>query len=149
MLRSRHTDTDNMEHQILGILSLLVVYMPIHRYFLVGGTIGMVIAAATTVARLAIRIQKFGWDEALAFAGLLCLIITGVTGKLYYSMKGAGSIPHNPRITMYYILAIGFDLTILLARISAPYSIIRFGRYQRQLHYAVSLFLTAVLNLVA
>lgn len=60
-----------------------------HDIVVVAGAVGMSIAAFTTVLRLALRARKLWWDDALAFAGLVFLLTTGVAGKIYYSINGA------------------------------------------------------------
>jgi hypothetical protein len=54
----------------------------------VAGIVGITIAVLTTILRLGLRVRTLWWDDALAFAGLMFLVITGITGKLYYSIHG-------------------------------------------------------------
>lgn len=55
---------------------------------LVSGIIGMPIAGAATLIRLLLRRHRLWWDDLLAGLSALSLLMTGVSGKLLYSING-------------------------------------------------------------
>ncbi|KIK65843.1 hypothetical protein GYMLUDRAFT_55777 [Collybiopsis luxurians FD-317 M1] len=113
------------------------------------GYIGMTFAIATTVLRIALRISYFGWDDAFAGVALLSLILTVVAGKIYFGIGASSTIPQSSRVALYYILAVNFDITVWIARLSILFTIIRLGLYRKQLYVAAGGFVLAMLILVA
>lgn len=48
----------------------------------------MTVAACTTLARVAIRFRRIGWDDGLALVGLFSLAVTAVVGSMFYKLDG-------------------------------------------------------------
>ncbi|KAF8909577.1 hypothetical protein CPB85DRAFT_1253589 [Mucidula mucida] len=119
----------------------------VHRQIFVSASVGMTIAAITTLLRVALRFRRFWWDDGLALGALALLIVTAATGGLYYNLRGKElSVSANERtLTMRNY----FDMTIWISRLSLMANIIRLGSYQKRLYAATALFLIVMLILVA
>ncbi|KAF8063195.1 hypothetical protein FPV67DRAFT_232309 [Lyophyllum atratum] len=119
---------------------------------IVSGSVGLSVAAFLTVLRLAIRLwrrARLAWDDAFAIMAMLLLVLTGVVGKLYYSLSGSSSIPQHSRVTLFYLSAVTFDLVIWTSRLSILSTIMMFGFYTRYLKMMAGLFWVAMSILVA
>ncbi|KIK65867.1 hypothetical protein GYMLUDRAFT_55790 [Collybiopsis luxurians FD-317 M1] len=109
----------------------------------------MTFAGITTVLRLVLRVRYFGWDDAFAVIALISLIITAVTGKMYFALDPSSTMSQSSRVALYYIFAVTFDTTVWIARLSILFTIIRLGGYRKQLYTAAGYFILAMLVLVA
>ncbi|KAF9265929.1 hypothetical protein L218DRAFT_956899 [Marasmius fiardii PR-910] len=120
----------------------------IQHKILLSAYVGMTLAGATTIVRLALRFRRLGWDDAFACLALLSLIMTAVAGKIYYSITNASTMPQRSRVALYYIFAVTFDTTIWFSRLSMLITIIRLGSYQKRLYTAALLFVVSTIILV-
>ncbi|KAF9065462.1 hypothetical protein BDP27DRAFT_1424780 [Rhodocollybia butyracea] len=109
----------------------------------------MTFAASTTVLRVTLRIRNFSGDDALAILALISLIITAVTGKMYYAIDDFSTMPQSSRVALYYISTVTFNTTVWLSRLSILATIIRLGSFRKQLYTAAGCFTAALLILVA
>ncbi|TFL03112.1 hypothetical protein BDV98DRAFT_416172 [Pterulicium gracile] len=116
---------------------------------ILSGIIGMPIAGAATLIRLLLRRHRLWWDDLLAGLSALSLLMTGVSGKLLYSINEDSTIPQSSRVGLYYIVAVTFDTTIWLSRLSLLLNIMRLGHFRRRLSMAAVLFSIALIILVA
>ncbi|KIK65845.1 hypothetical protein GYMLUDRAFT_239539 [Collybiopsis luxurians FD-317 M1] len=122
-----------------------------NKVFLTGYT-GMTFAAAVTILRLALRVEFFGWDDAFAGMGLICLIIVAVAGKLLFELDASSTMPQSSRVALYYIMAVNFNTIIWLSRLSILFTIMRVGgyrHYRKGLYAAAGCFVFAMLILIA
>ena len=85
----------------------------------VSGIIGMTIASATTNLRLTIHIHWLWWDDGLAIAALLLLIVTAVTGKMLFNNTYV-SVEYCLEIHNFHIFAQNWPFFPHLGQISAP-----------------------------
>ncbi len=67
------------------------ISFPMHA---VSESMGMTIAAITTLLRVALRFKRFWWDDGLALAALALLIVTAATESIYYNIQGTASSAH-------------------------------------------------------
>ncbi|KAG6915642.1 hypothetical protein DXG01_010643, partial [Tephrocybe rancida] len=95
------------------------------------------------------RRARLSWDDAFALLAMLLLVVTGVAGKIYYSLNGESAIPQQSRVALYYLTAILFNLVIWISRLSILATILSFGYYSAYLRTAVGLFCVAMMVLLA
>ncbi|KIK65868.1 hypothetical protein GYMLUDRAFT_70147 [Collybiopsis luxurians FD-317 M1] len=119
-----------------------------HKIFLSGYT-GITLAGLTTILRLVLRMRYFGLDDVFATMMGISLLILAVAGQLYFQPDAPGTLSQSLRIALYYILAVNFNTTIWLARLSILFTIIRLGGYRRQLYTVSGCFVLAMLLLIA
>ncbi len=80
---------DDVHRQIFGESTKAAERYPrLISVHVVSASVGMTIAAITTLLRVALRFRRFWWDDGLALGALALLIVTAATGGLYYNLRG-------------------------------------------------------------
>ncbi|KAG6914026.1 hypothetical protein DXG01_002857 [Tephrocybe rancida] len=124
----------------------------------VAGSVGFSIAVLITLLRLAVRLwrrTRLSLDDAFALLAMLLLVVTGVAGKIYYSLNeivkipGESTTPQQSRVALFYLTAVIFNLVIWIARLSILATILSFGYYTAYLRTAAGLFCVAMMVLLA